>query len=90
MAAMMGGIFVSLAMVFSMAIMASCANASPDKKDDLVVIQNSEIAKTAPKKIVHVKLRRSFKGEYSWDLTGDDVKEILKINRELKKEFPQN
>ncbi|MBF0565377.1 MAG: hypothetical protein HQK89_09050 [Nitrospirae bacterium] len=84
------GIFIAVVLALTMPVTASCANASPDKQGNLVVTQNTGIAGTVPKKSVHVKLRRSFKGEYSWDLTGDDVKEILKINRELKKEFPQN
>ncbi|MBF0553050.1 MAG: hypothetical protein HQK96_00665 [Nitrospirae bacterium] len=40
------------------------------------------------KKPVNVKLKRDFKGEYGWDIVGTDVKEIIKINRELHKEFP--
>lgn len=40
------------------------------------------------KKAINVKLKRSLKGEFSWDIVGTDVKEIIKTNRELQKEFP--
>ncbi|MCG6551934.1 MAG: hypothetical protein L7F77_06375 [Candidatus Magnetominusculus sp. LBB02] len=40
-----------------------------------------------PKKPVSVKLKRSAKGEYSWDIGGTDTKEIIRTNRELQEEF---
>ncbi|KJU87578.1 hypothetical protein MBAV_000229, partial [Candidatus Magnetobacterium bavaricum] len=42
------------------------------------------------KKPVHIKLQRNFKGEYGWNLTGDNLKDMLKINAELQKEFPDH
>ncbi|MBF0338558.1 MAG: hypothetical protein HQL05_12090 [Nitrospirae bacterium] len=56
--------------------------AAPDVKKD------PSISNLPPKKPVHIKLKRNFKGEYSWDLTGDNLKDMLKLNAELQKEFP--
>jgi hypothetical protein len=38
-----------------------------------------------PKKPVRIKLRRTSKNEYSWELTGDDVDEVVKADRKLRK-----
>jgi hypothetical protein len=40
------------------------------------------------KKQINIKLKRSYKGEYSWDIVGTDTKDIIRTNRELQKEFP--
>jgi hypothetical protein len=45
----------------------------------------SELQRIQPKKPVHIKLKRTVKGEYSWELAGDDSDEILKVDRQLRK-----
>ncbi len=37
-----------------------------------------------PKKPVKIKLKRSAKGEYSWDLSGSDVDKIIKVDKRLR------
>jgi hypothetical protein len=44
-----------------------------------------EIQQIKPKKPVKIKLRRSPKDEYSWELAGDDADEIVKTDRKLRK-----
>ena len=44
-----------------------------------------EIQQVKPKKPVKIKLKRSADGKYTWDLTGDDVDEIVRVDRRLKK-----
>jgi len=44
-----------------------------------------DIQQVKPKKPVKVKLKRSGDGKYTWDLTGDDVDEIVKADKRLKK-----
>ncbi len=34
-----------------------------------------------------IRLKKEKKGAYSWEITGSDLGEILKINQRLKKEF---
>ncbi len=43
-----------------------------------------EIQQVKPKKPVKIKLKRSADGKYTWDLTGDDVDEIVRVDRRLK------
>lgn len=38
-----------------------------------------------PRKPVRIKLKRTATGTYSWDLSGDDTDEILKVDKKLRK-----
>ncbi|MEJ2696339.1 MAG: hypothetical protein P8013_06795 [Candidatus Sulfobium sp.] len=44
----------------------------------------SELQRIQPKKPVRIKLKRSVRGVYSWELSGDDAREILKVDRQLR------
>lgn len=44
-----------------------------------------EIQQIKPKKPVKVKLKRSSEGKYTWELSGDDVDDIVKIDKRLRK-----
>jgi len=44
-----------------------------------------EIQQIKPKKPVKIKLKRSAEGKYTWELSGDDVDEIVKADKRLKK-----
>jgi hypothetical protein len=44
-----------------------------------------ELQQIKPKKPVKIKLRRSPKDEYTWELAGDDADEIVKTDRRLRK-----
>jgi hypothetical protein len=57
---------------------------SLDTKNTLVKKQ-PEIQQVKPKKPVKIKLKRSTDGKYTWDLTGDDVDEIVRADKRLKK-----
>ena len=46
-----------------------------------------ELQQIRPKKPVKIKLKRSGDGKYTWDLTGDDVDEIVRADRRLKKQL---
>ena len=37
-----------------------------------------------PKKPVKIKLHRDKKGEYSWDITGENVDDIIKADKRLR------
>lgn len=47
--------------------------------------KQTEIQQVKPKKPVKIKLKRSADGKYTWDLTGNDVDEIVRVDRRLKK-----
>lgn len=37
-----------------------------------------------PKKPVKIKLHRNNKGEYSWDITGESVDDVIKADKRLR------
>ena len=55
------------------------------EKDNFQFKKQIELQQIKPKKPVKIKLRRSAKDEYTWELTGDDADEILKTDKRLRK-----
>ena len=55
------------------------------EKDGFQFKKQPELQQIKPKKPVKIKLRRSAKDEYTWELTGDDADEILKTDKKLRK-----
>ncbi|MCC6347873.1 MAG: hypothetical protein IT388_11850 [Nitrospirales bacterium] len=47
--------------------------------------KNPEIQQVKPKKPVRIKLHRGAKGEYSWDLSGDSVDDVVRADSRLRK-----
>jgi hypothetical protein len=47
--------------------------------------KQSELQHIKSQKPVRIKLKRTSSGKYSWDLTGDDLEEIIKIDKKLRK-----
>jgi hypothetical protein len=44
-----------------------------------------EIQQVKPKKPVRIKLKRSSDDKYTWEITGDDVDEIVRSDRKLRR-----
>lgn len=59
--------------------------ASAAEKDGFQFKKQPELQQIKPKKPVKIKLRRSPKDEYTWELAGDDAEEIVKTDRRLRK-----
>jgi hypothetical protein len=57
---------------------------SADNKP-LQLKKQPEIQQIKPKKPVKIKLKRTVEGKYSWDLTGDDVDELVRADKKLRK-----
>ncbi len=57
----------------------------PQSSQPLQYSKNPEIQQMKPKKPVKIKLKRSGKGEYSWDLSGDNVDDVVKTDKRLRK-----
>lgn len=55
------------------------------EKNNFQFKKQPELQQIKPKKPVKIKLRRSAKDEYIWELTGDDADEILKTDKKLRK-----
>lgn len=49
------------------------------------VKKQPEIQQVKPKKPAKIKLRRSAEDKYTWEITGDDVDEIVRADRRLRK-----
>lgn len=52
---------------------------------NIQIKKQPEIQQIKPKKPVKIKLKRTTEGKYTWDLTGDDVDEIVKADKRLRK-----
>lgn len=53
-------------------------------RNEVQLKKQPEIQQVKPHKPVKIKLHRTAKGEYSWDLTGDSVEEIVKADKRLR------
>ena len=47
--------------------------------------KQAELQQIRPKKPVKIKLKRTAKDEYSWEVSGDDVDEIVRADHRLRK-----
>jgi hypothetical protein len=54
-------------------------------KDGFQIKKQPELQQIKPKKPVKIKLKRTAKDDYSWELTGDDAEEIIQTDRRLRK-----
>ena len=72
------------AAVFFLTLFIAGGAASTDKSD-FQFKKQPEIQQVRPQKPVKIKLHRNAKGEYSWDLHGDNVDEIVNTDRKLRK-----
>ena len=54
------------------------------EKDAFQFRKQPELQQIKPQKPVKIKLKRTSKDEYSWELSGDDADEIIKVDRKLR------
>jgi hypothetical protein len=77
---------VSLILAFLfVTVMFLCAPLFSKDTKDFTLRKNPEIQHIKPKKPVRIKLKRTTEGKYTWDLTGDDVDEVVNTDRRLRK-----
>lgn len=55
--------------------------------DELKIEKIPEIQQVKPERPVRIKLKRDSQGRYSWELSGDNPDEIIRVDRRLKKAF---
>ncbi|HAK88216.1 MAG: hypothetical protein A2077_07385 [Nitrospirae bacterium GWC2_46_6] len=58
---------------------------SAEQKQSFQFSQDRQIQQIKSKKPVKIKLHRTQKGEYSWDLTGDNTDDVVQADRRLRK-----
>ncbi len=53
-----------------------------------VIVEKEKVEREEfPPPEVKIKLKRDGKNDYSWEISGSDVNEILKVNEKLKKQL---
>jgi hypothetical protein len=62
-------------------------SAYASEHNSLTFKKQPEIQRIKPKKPVKIKLKRLANGTYTWDLTGVDIQEIIRIDRELREKL---
>lgn len=77
-------VFLGRAALFFLTLFIAGSAASAEKTD-FQFKKQPEIQQVKPQKPVKIKLHRNAKGDYSWDLNGDNVDEIVNTDRKLRK-----
>jgi hypothetical protein len=73
------------AVVLSVSIFFLLHFASAEEKKVLQIRKQPEIQQVRPGKPVKIRLKRSAEGKYTWELAGDDVDQIIRADKRLKK-----
>jgi len=77
-------VFLILVLSFSLIFLITVSVFSQDTKT-FQVKKQPEIQQVKPKKPAKIKLRRSAENKYTWEITGDDVDEIIRADRRIRK-----
>ena len=77
--------FSLCAVLFACVVTSSPLAAAEDRKPPLQFSRNQEIRQIKPRKPARIKLHRNAKGEYQWDITGDNADEIVRADSRLRK-----
>lgn len=72
-------------LVITLFILAPYHAFSAEQKQSFQFSKDPQIQQVKPKKPVKIKLKRNAKGDYSWDLTGDNVDEVMQTDKRLRK-----
>lgn len=62
----------------------SACGVQEGNKQPQVFKQIPEIKEIKPQKPARIKLKRDTKGEYSWEISGDNGDEVIKTDKKLK------
>lgn len=72
-------LFMLLILTFS-----ACSGANGTGKDEGSKFKSvQEISEVNPETPVKIKLKRNGDGEYSWELSGDDVEKVIETDKRL-------
>ena len=52
-----------------------------------VIVEKEKMERPQPPPEVKIKLKKDGKDSYSWELSGSDVDQILKVNEKLRKQL---
>ncbi len=71
-------------LVVSLFIPACTQAGNKENKQQPVFKEVPQIQEIKPEKPPKIKLKRNAKDDYSWEISGEDVDEVIKIDRRLK------
>lgn len=74
-----------LHLILTVIFILSLAPAYSADQGDFKFKKQPELQHIKPPKPVKIKLKRTAKDEYSWELSGDDADQIVKTDRRLRK-----
>jgi hypothetical protein len=77
--------FFLVAVALSVSIFFFLHFAPAEEKKFLQIKKQPEIQQVRPRKPVKIRLKRSAEGKYTWEITGDDVDQIVRADKRLKK-----
>jgi len=72
--------------IFLFITVQSCTG-TEDKEEKATFKQLPELQEIEPEKPVKIKLKRNNDGEYSWDISGGDAEEVIKIDKRLREDL---
>lgn len=67
-----------------------CSQNSSDSKSPFTKTSNPEIIQLTPKKPVRIVLKRTSRGDYTWELRGDDAEDIINADKRLRRYLAEN
>jgi hypothetical protein len=79
--------FILIFLLVSVLTSFTVSSVFPEVNKNLQIRKQPEIQQVKPKKPVHIKLKRTAEGKYTWDLSGDDVDEIVRADKRLRKQL---
>ncbi len=62
----------------------ACNSSENNKKEVFKKTERPEIIQLTPKKPTRILLKKTSKGNYSWELRGEDLDEIIRIDKKLR------
>jgi len=76
-------LFLFLLLLLPLLAVQGCKNNAAGQ-NDTVFKQIPELKQIKPERSVKIKLKRSTRGDYSWDLNGEDADKVIAVDRKLR------
>ncbi|NOY40151.1 MAG: hypothetical protein GXO95_08000 [Nitrospirae bacterium] len=70
--------------------LSGCSRNSSETGSPFTKTSNPEIIQLTPKKPVRIVLKRTSKGDYTWELRGDDSEKIINTDKRLRRYLSEN
>ncbi len=67
-----------------------CIQSSSEPERPFTKSANPEIIQLTPKKPVRIVLKRTSRGDYTWELRGDDAGNIINADKRLRRYLSEN